>query len=72
MTDNLIVTAISIAIGWGLAWLAGKGVSFPWPSAEPWVFYWFGGMWMLVAVMRFIREARSRPRAYSWTDGEQR
>jgi len=28
MTDNLIVTAISIAIGWGLAWLAGKGVLY--------------------------------------------
>jgi hypothetical protein len=69
MTDNLIVTAISIAsiaIGWGLAWLAAKAVSFLSPSAEPLVFYWFGGMWTLVAVLRTIREVRfqrSRPKA---------
>jgi hypothetical protein len=57
--SKLISTAISIAIGWAIAWLVADGISFIWPSAKPWVFYWFGGMWTLAAITMIIREVRS-------------
>ena len=41
---DVLVGVVSVAMGWGFAWLASKGISFIWPAAEPWVFYWFGGM----------------------------
>jgi hypothetical protein len=63
--EKLIISAVTIATGWGFAWLAGKGISFVWPAAEVWVFYWIGGMFTLAAVTRTLREARygSRPRS---------
>ena len=33
--QDLVVMIGSLALGWGLAWLVSKGVSFIWPSAEP-------------------------------------
>jgi hypothetical protein len=55
MTE-LFVTLASLALGWGLALLLSKGVSFAWPAAEPWVFYWAFGMWSLVVAVRLMRE----------------
>jgi hypothetical protein len=63
---DVLVGVVSVAMGWGFAWLASKGISFIWPAAEPWVFYWFGGMWSLVAFSRMAREGHKR---FSWIAG---
>jgi len=52
MTNQLIASVISIAIGWGLAWLVAEGISFLGRVPNVECFYWFGGMWTLVAVLR--------------------
>jgi hypothetical protein len=52
MTNQLIASVISIAISWGLAWLVAKGNSFLGRVPNVECFYWFGGMWTLVAVLR--------------------
>ena len=52
MTNQLIASVISIAIGWGLAWLVAKGISFLGRVPNVECFYWFVGMWTLVAVLR--------------------
>ena len=52
MTNQLIASVISIAIGWGLAWLVAKGISFLGRVPNVECFYWFGGMWTLVTVLR--------------------
>ena len=56
MTNQLIASVISIAIGWGLAWLVAKGIAFLGRVPNLECFYWFGGMWTLVAVLRVIGE----------------
>ena len=56
MTNRLIASVMSIAIGWGLAWLVAKGIAFLGRVPNVECFYWFGGMWTLVTVLRIIRE----------------
>jgi hypothetical protein len=66
MTNQLIASVISIAIGWGLAWLVAKGISFLGRVPNLGCFYWFGGMWTLVAVLMVIRKVqfwRTRPKS---------
>jgi hypothetical protein len=58
MINQLIASVINIAIGWGLAWLVAKGISFLGRVPNIGCFYWFGGMWTLVVVLRTIREVR--------------
>ena len=58
LLTQIIARLIVIALGWGVAWLASKGVTLVAPRAGDVIFYGIGLLWTVVGGWGLIREVR--------------